>query len=141
MSEKLFNVGIKGVIVKDGKVLLLRANAAKERRDMWEMPGGRIDQDETIKQTLTRELEEEVPNIKNVEIGELLDVFQTNWETSNGVGLILVFYKVSADFDGELTISDEHVDIRWCDQAEALKIAAENCQTAIKKAFKNDRNS
>lgn len=36
---KTFYVGIKGVIVKEDKVLLLRANGAKGRRDIWEMPG------------------------------------------------------------------------------------------------------
>lgn len=60
---KTFYVGIKGVIVNDGKVLMLRANAALGRRDIWEIPGGRIDDEENIEQTLRRELQEELPNI------------------------------------------------------------------------------
>jgi len=68
MAEKVFNIGIKGVIIKDNKVLLLRANAATGRKDIWEMPGGRIDKGETITQTLVRELKEEVTGIKNIKM-------------------------------------------------------------------------
>lgn len=37
---KTFYVGVKGVIVKDGKALILKGG---EGRDFWEVPGGRID--------------------------------------------------------------------------------------------------
>ncbi len=55
---KTFYVGIKGVIIKDGKVLMLRANTETGRRDMWGMPGGRIDNDETIISYLTYPIEQ-----------------------------------------------------------------------------------
>jgi len=48
---------------------------------------------------------------------------------------MLVFYKVTADFDKKLKISDEHVDINWFSYEEATKIAAPNCHIAIQKAF------
>lgn len=136
MSEnKHFNVGIKGVIVKDNKVLILRANAAKERRDIWEMPGGRINDNETIEQTLKRELKEEVPNIKNIKMHDLLDVYRLPWDIGNDVSLMLIFYSVTADFDGNPQISDEHVDWKWVTKEEALKLVADNCKSSITKVF------
>ncbi len=76
---KTFYVGIKGVIIKDDKVLMLRANAAAGRRDMWEMPGGRIDDDETIDQALRREPLEELPNIQNIQVHEILHAHRLPW--------------------------------------------------------------
>lgn len=134
---KSFYVGIKGVIVKDNKVLLLRANAANGRRDIWEIPGGRIDADENIEETLQRELKEELPNIKNIKIHGILDAYRLQWDIDGDKSLVLIFFKVTADFDGNAQISDEHVDIKWLAKDEALKLAAENCQTAIIKAFEH----
>lgn len=42
-----FSISIKGVVVRDGKVLLLR----NERKE-WELPGGRIEVGETPRSAL-----------------------------------------------------------------------------------------
>jgi predicted NUDIX family NTP pyrophosphohydrolase len=67
---KQFNVGIKGVVRRqDGAVLLLRKN---QDDAFWDVPGGRIDGDESIEQTLNRELAEELPNSGKDELLEFL---------------------------------------------------------------------
>ncbi len=132
---KTFYVGIKGVIIRDDKVLLLRANGGKGRRDIWEMPGGRIDDDEVIQQTLTRELHEELANINNITIGRILHATRLPWNIDNTNSLTLIFYQVTADFDGDPVISDEHMDWRWCTLDEALELANEFTLPAIKAAF------
>lgn len=48
----VFPVSVKGVMVRDGRVLLLR-----NEREEWELPGGRIEIGETPQQCLTREIE------------------------------------------------------------------------------------
>lgn len=130
MSEKLFNVGIKAVIIKDGKVLIVN-----NTKGFWEVPGGRMDGDETIEQTLRRELKEELPNIKNVKIGELSGVVRVHKDIKENVSLVLVFYKVSSDFDGEPRLSGEHEAYQWATKEEALALVYDKYKPAIENAF------
>lgn len=48
-------VSIKGVLLVEGRVVLLR-----NERNEWELPGGRLEAGETPQQTLAREFEEEL---------------------------------------------------------------------------------
>lgn len=135
---KNFYVGIKGVIVRDGKVLLLKTNPEHEDRgDRWEMPGGRIDGDETVLQTLKRELKEELPNIQNIRAGELLSIYRIQKDIWGDISLVLVYYRVEAEFDGsEPKLSEEHLEYKWADQATALELVEDNTKEAIINAFK-----
>lgn len=129
---KTFFVGVKGVVVKDGKVLILKGG---EGRDFWEVPGGRIDGDESLHQTLTRELLEEVPNIKNIQIGQVLDAFRVHRDIKGEVSLTLIFFEVRADFEGDPEISEEHIAWKWADREEALSLVQESCKNAVKRVF------
>jgi 8-oxo-dGTP pyrophosphatase MutT (NUDIX family) len=136
MSMQTFYVGIKGVIIRDDKVLLLRANGGKGRRDIWEAPGGRIDGDETMQQTLERELHEELANITDIRIGGILHATRLPWIIDGTNSLTLVFFRVSAEFDGDPVISDEHTDWQWCTLEQARELANEITLPAIEAAFR-----
>ena len=53
-----YNVGVGGAVVRDGKLLLVR-RASRRGRGNWQIPGGFVEQDETIEQAVVREVEEE----------------------------------------------------------------------------------
>lgn len=129
---KTFFVGIKGVIIKDDKVLIIKAGQGK---DYWEVPGGRIDDDESIAQTLARELKEELPNISSVNIDKVLDAYRIPRDVSGNLSLVLIFYKVNAEFNGNPQLSEEHIDWQWASAEEALEKVHESCRQAIKNAF------
>ncbi len=129
---KTFYVGIKGVIINSGKVLVLKGASG---RDFWEVPGGRIDGDETIEQALRRELREEVPNIKAIVMHEVVDAYRVPKDIDGDKSLVLVFYLVTADFDGKPKTSDEHSAAKWVSEEEALELVHESCRTAISNAF------
>jgi 8-oxo-dGTP pyrophosphatase MutT (NUDIX family) len=54
-QPRLFPVSIKGVVIRDGRVLLLR-----DERDQWELPGGEVDVGEDLAVCVVREIAEEV---------------------------------------------------------------------------------
>ena len=129
---KTFYVGIKGVIRKGDKVLILKA---VDKDGIWEVPGGRINDNETIEQTLRRELKEELPNIQNVQMYEVLAAYRLRKDVDGDVSLVLIFYKVTADFDGEPIVGEEHTQWRWATQNEALELVHESCRQAVGRAF------
>lgn len=133
MAMTIFNVGIKGVIVHDGKVLLVKGE--KEGRNFWDAPGGRIDDNETIQETLMRELNEELPGIQNVEIRELLSAFRVPGMPLGDRGLVLLFYRVTAEFPDEITLSDEHDYFEWVPVNELEVKAARGIAEAAKRAI------
>lgn len=59
---------IGGLDIRDGKVLLAR------KKQVWILPGGKEDPEETDIDCLMREISEEIPGSK-VAIGNLFDVF------------------------------------------------------------------
>ncbi|MFN8515527.1 MAG: NUDIX domain-containing protein [Chloroflexia bacterium] len=90
MAEpRVFHVGIKGLIVNNGKVLLLK----RENRwsgIFWIKPGGRMEGGEEDEETLRRELREEVSSIGRIEVGELLHAAVP---TDDAIGLVLLYYR------------------------------------------------
>jgi ADP-ribose pyrophosphatase YjhB (NUDIX family) len=129
---QVFNIGIKGVIVKDDRVLILKSTDG-----YWEVPGGRMEEGEEIKDTLRRELAEELPNIAGIQIHEAIAAFKIQKQYIPGMSLMLIFFRVSANFEGDIVISDEHNGHRWATKAEALELCEEATQEAITSAFED----
>ncbi len=131
MSEKLFNVGIKAIIKRDDKVLIVH-----NTKDFWEVPGGRMDGDETIEQALKRELYEEIVNLQSFTIGELVYAVRVHKDIKKNVSLVLIFYRVEADFTGDgPKLSPEHDEYRWATKEEALEIIYDKYKPAIRAVF------
>lgn len=92
-------------------VLLL--HKYRDKNGFWELPGGRIDGDESFESTLIRELKEELPGIKNIKVGKLLGAFRVSKDFSNDIGLVLLYFDVNAVLPDTVVISDEHDDFTF----------------------------
>lgn len=97
----LIPVSVKGIVFEDGKVWL-RFN----QRNEWELPGGKLDKGEQPKQTIVRELQEELGFETRVIdiIQSYLYVIENSSDESRGV-LVVTYLceleKKSGDFEIE----------------------------------------
>ena len=60
MDKKIVTVVACALIDVDGRVLLAKRPAHKPMPNLWEFPGGKIEENETPEQAIIRELDEEL---------------------------------------------------------------------------------
>jgi 8-oxo-dGTP diphosphatase len=102
--KKQINV-VGAVVLRDGLVLCAqRGPGALE--GMWEFPGGKIEPNETARDALAREIDEELHC--TVKVGP--EVVTTTHEYDFGVVTLTTFYCNVLDGEPQLT---EHTEVRW----------------------------
>lgn len=94
---------------EDGKILLAR----KEEIQKWELPGGKIEEDENRFEAARRELEEET----GIESSEFYDMVRVEIEDENGCANAYIIYTDSHQGSAEPT-SHEHDEVKWVDQED-----------------------
>jgi ADP-ribose pyrophosphatase YjhB (NUDIX family) len=102
-------ISIKGVLIEDGRVLLL-----ENERGEWELPGGRPEPGEDPAQCLAREFAEELG--ATVTVGAIVDCW--NYEVLPSRHVMIVTYAVSRAERGDLRVSAEHRRFGWFALAE-----------------------
>lgn len=96
MSEHKLRISVKGVFKdQSGRVLLVQLG--RNGQNFWSAPGGGVEEDETVEDTLLRELREETGF--SAEIGKLIFVQDIKFES--GTRQIELFFdgKVSEQID------------------------------------------
>jgi 8-oxo-dGTP diphosphatase len=104
-----YPTSIKGVVIRDGHVLLLL-----NERSEWDLPGGRPDAGEDHRAALVREVREEAG--LSVEVGALLG--EHLFEVLSQRFVRIVAYACSLAGARDFALSDEHVEMRWVPIAE-----------------------
>jgi 8-oxo-dGTP diphosphatase len=110
-------VGVKLLIEHDGKYLFIRrAKAFKDGPQKWDIPGGRIEDGETLREALRREVREETSLVvvDNERILAAQDIFAPEKE----IHVVRLTYLGMAE--GTIVLSDEHDSSRWMTLSEAL---------------------
>jgi 8-oxo-dGTP pyrophosphatase MutT (NUDIX family) len=123
-EARRFPVSVKGVVIRDGSVILLR-----NERDEWELPGGKLELCEAPEQCLTREIAEELRLA--IEPEAILDSWV--YTIVPGVDVLVIAYGCVESSQDEAVLSDEHKELRWFPLAEidALKMP-EGYKTSIR---------
>lgn len=126
-TKRQKRIGVYGIIVKDGKIALVR-KAKGGYKGKLDLPGGGMEHAETPLETLKRELQEEAE--VTVTKAELFDVTSTNivWETPvnyiEDLHHIGILYKVEIKEDKVKTDPDG-LDSEGCDWYEIAKLNKE----------------
>lgn len=116
--EKHFGVATKGLIVHNGKVLLLkRSDEAHIHPGQWEFPGGKLEFGETPVQGMRREITEETGLV--VSVGDLL--YASSFFIGSHRQVILLRYACTSQ-DNNVALSPEHADWQWVDPDEVEAI-------------------
>lgn len=97
-----FPVSVKGVVVRDGRVLLLR-----NERGEWELPGGKLDRGEDPQSCVVREIAEEVG--WSVACGPILDAWL--YRIRAGIEVLVVTYGCHALTGTAPVLSPEHNEV------------------------------
>lgn len=97
---------VGAVIVQDGMIMCAQRGAGGSLAGKWEFPGGKIEQGETSRQALEREISEELACI--VEVGE--EVVTTRHDYDFGTVVLTTYYCNLVAGVPRLT---EHAAFRW----------------------------
>jgi len=82
--SKRFPISVKGIIIHDDKVLLL-----KNERNEWDLPGGKIGNDNSTIECLLREVKEET----NLEVKAIEIIGTTIYNVLNWIKVFIVIYE------------------------------------------------
>lgn len=114
MTADAYPISVKGVVVRDGAVLLL-----KNDRDEWELPGGRIELGETPEQCVTRETSEETAWL--VTVGPILDAWMY-YIAAADKHVFIVTYGCYPDVVTDPVLSPEHKEIGLFQENEIAEL-------------------
>ena len=105
----------KIVLMKEGKILILKRTHYKGDGDVWDLPGGSVDFAEDCKEALKRECLEEA--------GVVLNSFKIEEVVSGkgyNTGQFIFVLCSSNDFSGDIKLSSEHTDFKWINSKEIV---------------------
>ncbi len=110
MKNKKMYFAVKGLIFKEGKLLILKRSKTEDCfEDMWDIPGGRINFGEEPEEALKREVKEET-NLE-IEVKNPVRVWTFFKDRGNtqviGITMLCEYKK------GEVILSKEHEDFKW----------------------------
>ena len=114
-------VGVGGVVVQNGRVVLVR-RAKAPRMGEWSIPGGMLELGETLRDGVAREIEEETGlRVKSEEVLDVFDSIVTDAEGKTQYHYVLVDYLCSVT-GGELRAASDVSEARWATLEEALSL-------------------
>ena len=103
---------VAALIMKDGKILIAkRSTGNKDVIGKWEFPGGKVEENETEKQAIEREIKEEFDILVRAE-KFVTNVISKDKDRQIDLKLYLCKY-----IDGKIKLND-HSDYRWVDKDE-----------------------
>jgi 8-oxo-dGTP pyrophosphatase MutT (NUDIX family) len=99
-----FPVSVKGIVVRDGAVVVVH-----NRRDEWELPGGKLEIGESPERCVAREIDEELG--LDVEPVVLVDAWV--YDVAPGTQVLVLTYGCAERSERTTIVSPEHTRLAW----------------------------
>ena len=139
-------VGIGGVIIDQGRTLLIR-RGSEPLLGEWSIPGGTLELGESLEEGVARELREETGiEVRVLELIEVFDQVYLDDESTNlGMKRRPRFHFVIADYlcerlSGEPRAGSDVTDVAFASEKELARFhLTETATRVVKKAFAMDR--
>lgn len=109
-EHERFVVSQKGILIRGQKCLIVEA---RQRPDVWDLPGGRINNNENGQESFRREIKEEL-GVNNFKILGVVDY--EIWHTRTGFAVCGVVNLIETE--EEIKLSDEHTRLKWIKEGE-----------------------
>jgi len=118
MNEKI-KLSVCALLICDGSLLIVKRSAEDDfLPNVWEFPGGGVEEGETLQQALTRELKEEVNlDISTTKI-QLVGVSEELSEKELIKHEIQFNYEVILDSKPSISLSPEHPEYDWVNRCD-----------------------
>lgn len=126
--DRPYGLTVRGIIKNNANEILIVKRHPQSRTDpeMWELPGGKVENGEFFADALVREIKEETD--LDVEVGDFAEAIQNDYMHKRTVQVMMYL----DDVKGEVKISDEHTDWMW---ADLEKIKGLEISTSLKKVL------
>lgn len=135
-------VGVGGVVIEDGRTLLIR-RGSEPLRGQWSIPGGTLELGESLQQGVARELLEETGlEVRVLDLIEVFDrIFVEEADGGGGTSLRPKFHFVIVDYlceriAGEARADSDVTDVAYAREDELEKYQlTETATRVLRKAF------
>ncbi len=104
-------IAVKAFIVNDGKVLIIkRALDDIQKPGIWEIPGGRIDENEEMEKGLVREVYEEVG--LRIDISREISIREFTRNDGQEIEMHIFLCNATCDIN-KIELGKEHTSYKW----------------------------
>ena len=132
-NEEVFHLSTKALIRNsEGKILVLQCNTKDVR---WDLPGGRVQKNESEEESLRREVQEEI-GVK--ELFRITPFVMCKspirfFVQSNEVGLIVAAYLCEVADTNSIQMSNEHRGFVWAEPKLAAELLGDQFPEELKR--------
>lgn len=133
MKRKEFVACVDGVLIKDGRILLLKRKV-EPFKGCWHVVGGHVEEYESLKAAVKREFKEETG--LDVTVGGIID--GRIEETFDRIKVIVAFEVISTN--GEILLNSENEAYGWFDEVPCNSVYNYAKYLPIKRAYSNKSN-